>query len=500
VTGATPRRTAVIDLGSNTFRLVVFEAAPEGWWRQSDAIPDRVRIGEGADATGRLGEAPMERAIAALALYGRYCRAQALDDIRPMATSAIRDAENGTEFLERAEEALGRSIQVLSAEEEARYGVVAALYSSTIADGAVLDLGGGSLQLSQVRDRKAGEAGSWPLGAVRMTERFLPGGEPKKAGIKALRKHVGKRLRDARWLGEAERLVAMGGTARNLAAAALHRAERPPDAGIQGVGVSRDALAELVDAFAGANPGKRAEMPGVSDRRADVILAGALTVLAVLEETRAEAFEVTEWGMREGVFLSAHEGAAIPSPTAVRRRAVEQLAHRFSPDLHHPRQVAELAAGLWSALDGAQGDRELVWAAGMLRDVGTAVDIDDRHKHTRYIVENAGLPGFTPREVAIVASAARYQRKGSPGLDHPAAEAGDEDRLARIAVVLRLAGDLDRARDGAVTEVRTSSKDGIVRLAASGNDVGPLLEQAVRRHGDLFEDTFDKELRPWPTG
>ncbi len=495
-----PKRTAVIDLGSNTFRLVVFEAGADPWWRRMDELPDRVRISEGAEATGRLGDEPMARALAALEIYGRYCEAQHLDEVHAVATSAIRDAENGAPFLERAREALGHQIRILSAEEEAFVGYVAAVNSSTLRDGAVLDLGGGSLQLSRVEDRRPAEAGSWPLGAVRMTERFLPDGVATKDGMKAVRRHAQKRLAKVDWLPAADRIVALGGAARNLAAAAAQDSGSLIAGGVQGVELTQTALADLRDRLADLDPGDRGRIAGINDRRADVILAAAIVLHEVLELATADRFEVTEWGMREGVFLASHLDAEPPVVPDVRRSAVEQLAHRFSPDLSHPRQVANLATALWDGLTGAGApcapeDRELVWAAGLLHDIGTAIDLDNRHWHSHYLVENAGLPGYSPREVALVASAAQFHHKGSPGLAHPVSQKGDEERLSRMAAVLRLAEDLDRARDGAVEDVRVSARNGSLRLGAVGDRTGTLLARAVERNGRLFRDAFGTELK-----
>jgi exopolyphosphatase/guanosine-5'-triphosphate,3'-diphosphate pyrophosphatase len=500
-----PRRTAVIDLGSNTFRLVVFEAGAGPWWRRMDELPDRIRISEGADATGRLGEEPMARALAALEIYGRYCEAQHLDEVHAVATSAIRDAENGEAFLSEATRALGHEVRILSAEEEASAGYVAAVNSTTLRDGAVLDLGGGSIQLTRVAGRAPAESGSWPLGAVRMTERFLPGGEASKEGMKAVRRHAQKKLAKVEWLMGTDRIVALGGAARNLAAAAVRRSGELLAGSVQGVELTQEALASLRDELAALPPGERGEIPGINERRADVILAAAIVLHEVLELADADRFEVTEWGMREGLFLASHLDADPPVVPDVRRSAVEQLAHRFSPDLSHPRQVARLAAALWDGLAGAGApcapeDRELVWAAGLLHDVGTAIDLDDRHKHSHYLVENAGLPGYAPREVALVASAARYHHKGSPDLEHPVSEAGDEERLARMAAVLRLAEDLDRARDGAVHDVRVAARNGSLRLGALGEDTRTVLLRAIERNGRLFRLAFGKELKAAKNG
>ena len=194
------RRVAVVDLGSNSFRLVVFTAA-DGWWKRTDEIHEIVRIGEGQPVDGPLQAEPMRRALAALELFSHFTRAMGLpdQDVDAVATSAIRSASNREEFLAKARELL--PIRVLSEEEEARYGYLAAVNSTTLSEGAVLDLGGGSLQLVKVKKREARKLRSWPLGAVRMTERFLPSDAPApKKALKALRAHVLETLGDASWV------------------------------------------------------------------------------------------------------------------------------------------------------------------------------------------------------------------------------------------------------------------------------------------------------------
>src|SRR5919198_1574344 len=207
-------RVAVIDLGSNSFRLVVF-TAKDGWWKRTDEIYEAVRIGEGLAATGELGERGMARAQATMEVFAHFCAANGLgaDEIDAVATSAIRDASNSPEFLERAQQASGLRVRVLSTEEEARYGYLAAVNSTTLGDGVMLDIGGGSMQLVHVVGRHARELDSWPLGAVRMSERFLPGDGPAKPKqIRELVGYVTGSLERAPWLGGCgPRLVGIGG-------------------------------------------------------------------------------------------------------------------------------------------------------------------------------------------------------------------------------------------------------------------------------------------------
>jgi exopolyphosphatase / guanosine-5'-triphosphate,3'-diphosphate pyrophosphatase len=216
-------RIAVADLGSNSFRLVVFTAS-DGWWKRTDEIYEAVRIGEGLAATGELGEAGMARAQATMEVFAHFCSASGIepDAVLAVATSAIRDATNSAAFLERAQEASGLRVRVLSGEEEARYGYLAAVNSTTLADGVMLDIGGGSMQLVHLVGRHSQELDSWRLGAVRMSERFLTGDGPvKPKQVRELVGYVTAKLERAPWLGRCgPRLVGIGGTIRNLAAAA----------------------------------------------------------------------------------------------------------------------------------------------------------------------------------------------------------------------------------------------------------------------------------------
>ena len=219
----TEQRLAVVDLGSNSFRLVVFTAR-DGWWKRNDEIYEAVRIGQGLAATGRLGEEGMARAQATMEVFAHFSAASGLsaEQVDAVATSAIRDAANAREFLDRVEPATGLRVRVLSKEEEARYGYLAAVNSTTLADGMMLDLGGGSMQLVRVEGRHARELDSWPLGAVRMSERFLPDDRPAKPKqLRELRAYLAGALESAPWVARAgERLVGIGGAVRNLGAAA----------------------------------------------------------------------------------------------------------------------------------------------------------------------------------------------------------------------------------------------------------------------------------------
>jgi exopolyphosphatase/guanosine-5'-triphosphate,3'-diphosphate pyrophosphatase len=503
-----PSRTVVIDLGSNSFRLVAYDYVPERWWRRSDEIYDGVRIGAGMLANGALSEERMEGALEVLDVYAHFCLAAGmpLSDVTAVATSAIRDATNGAEFVERVRQRTKLAVRIVSAHEEAYYAYLAAVNSTTLTDGAVLDLGGGSLQLVHVESRRALETSSWPLGTVRMTERFFPDKRASAKQLNALREHVLEELRKARWLERLEgMIVGMGGTARNLASAAATAAERA-GLGVHGYVLSRTALGELVEQLAKRTEAERAQMPGIKPERAGVILAGAIVIATVMDASGLEQLQVTEAGLREGIFFSFYlAGHDPPLFEDVRRASVWNLAHQYQGDLAHSCHVARVAGQLWSSLAslGATPSSDLdaetiLWAAAMLHDIGMAIDYDDHHKHSRYLLLAAGLPGYSQREQALIAQAVRYHRKGTPDLGALGAlcEPGDERLLAAIAAVLALAEYLDRSRDGAIEVAGVQSDNGSLQLelevARRGDDV--LARWGVERQSDLFRRAFGRPL------
>jgi exopolyphosphatase/guanosine-5'-triphosphate,3'-diphosphate pyrophosphatase len=224
---------------------------------------------------------------------------------------------------------------------------------------------------------------------------------------------------------------------------------------------------------------------------------------ALMEQCGAEALEATDAGLREGVFFERFLAPADPPLFPdVRGASVMNLAHRYQDDLRHPRHVARLSLevldGLSAAgvVDAGAEDRELLWAACMLHDIGTAVDYDDHHKHSRYLILNARLPGFTPRELHLIALIARYHRKGDPDISElgKLAQDGDERRLAVLAGTIRVAEQLERSRDQIVEAVRVSAENGSVRLDPQAKADASVAIWSARRNADLLERALDRTV------
>jgi exopolyphosphatase/guanosine-5'-triphosphate,3'-diphosphate pyrophosphatase len=265
-------------------------------------------------------------------------------------------------------------------------------------------------------------------------------------------------------------------------------------------------LGDLVSTLAALPVDERGEVPGIKVGRGDIILAAAVAIETVVEMGPFAGIEVTEASLRDGVFLARELLADQPEPLFpnVREAAVQNLAVQYESDLPHVAHVAALSLQMFDSLAGQglfeakPGERELLWAAAMLHDVGMTISYDDHHKHSHYLIVSAELPGFDPRERALIAQISRYHRKGAPKLGEVAAltQKGDEQLLERCSVILRLAEHLERGRDQSVREAR---------LRANGHGVDLHLEAAgdltlprwsVERYGDgeAFQRVFGRRL------
>lgn len=502
------QRVAVIDMGSNSWRLVVFGYDPERrWWALVDEIREAVRIAAGLGEHGELQPERVDRALHTAAVFSSFCRATGVTDVVPVATSAIRDATNGDALLREIRASTGLDPRVISGSEEARYGWLAMANSTTIEDGFGLDIGGGSIQALRIAGRRLAGAQSLPLGAVRTSERFLPGEKASSKDLKALRQHVAGELAELGWWGGGGRAVGIGGTIRNLAAAAMKRLDLP-DIDVQGFVLTRDALEELIDELASRPASKRGQVKGIKYDRADVILGGALVLAAALDEGGFDAIEVTEAGLREGVFFERLLGDE-ELVEDVRASSVRNLAHRFGHDDEHDVHVWTLSSAMFDGLRAAglhelgDTERELLWAACLLHDIGVAVNYDDHHRHSHYLTLNAGLPGFTPRELILIGLVARYHRKGTPDTSElgDLAEPGDDERLRLLCGLIRLAEQLERSRDRTITDVRVSANGGAVELEAVADPQRDATVPiwAARRNADLLAEALGRpvEIATW---
>jgi exopolyphosphatase / guanosine-5'-triphosphate,3'-diphosphate pyrophosphatase len=460
-------------------------------------------LSEGMGEENILRAAAMDRAARVVRIYGAFCRASHIQQIVAVGTSAIRDARNQQAFLNRLEAESGIPVRVLSGEEEAYYGYLAAVNSTTIQNGFVLDMGGGSLQITRVEKRKPKESISFPLGAVRVTERFLPSDPPAEDEINTLRDHLESTFSKLKWFRyrPGMEMVFAGGNVRMLGRLAQKADDHPLDI-LHGYTLSAAQVKRLRKQLAETSIDQRHHIPGMKAERADIALGAAITIHEAMRVSGFEHLTISAQGVRGGLFyerfLADVKQALFDE---VRQASVLNLAHLYRFQEKHAEHIVKLTQALFDQIPITHrhcraAERELLWAASMLHDIGVAIDYNDHHKHGAYLILNDGLPGYTHREIALIALLVRYHRKGDPRTDEfqTVLEADDHQRLLELCALLRLAEQLDRSRDGVVQDVQLTVGKDYAQLELLTRGDGQVALWSVERHTAIFQTAFGLAL------
>ena len=495
-------RIAIIDLGSNTARLVIMNAIPGYSYRLEDQVREVVRLRQGMTDEG-LSEEAIARALSTLRLFKRFCDSTGVDIILPVATSAVREAGNGSEFVERVRREVGLSLRVLDGEREAYYGTIGVLNEVPVKDGLVVDIGGGSVQLSEVRDGSFHRGDTRTLGTLALTERFVHTDPIKSSEFKAVEAEIQRQLDSVPWLKNENDgpLVGLGGTIRNLARIEGARQSYPLNT-LHGFSLSRASVERSIDLFRELPLAERQKIHGLRPDRADIILPGAVVLLAIMDRLGCEELTISVNGLREGVFFERF-WRHLPYPVIpdVRRFSALNLARNYQYEKQHANHVRFLALRLFEQLAPLHGyglsERELLDAAALLHDLGRIISYAGHHRHSQTLIEHNGLPGFSPREIALIALLARYHRKGDPETTDYPRLLDDEDQsiLVRLAAILRVAECLERGRNGAVDDVIVTWGDDDLRLTLI-TDEYPAVElwQTTRNALPLIETAFNRHV------
>ena len=502
---------AAIDIGTNSVHGVVARiTATDGGPRIEvlDREKEVVRLGESAGDMRELSPAAIERAVRAL---DRFRQVAAVHDapITAVATSAVREADNRDEFIDRARLEAGVYVEVISGVEEARLIHLGVLQAVRVCERRLLlcDIGGGSTELLVGLRGEVLASRSLKLGAIRLTRRFFDGERVHPGAVDACRRFVRETLapfaREVRGLG-VEVAVGSSGTIESLAEMAALRSTGVRPRTVRNLRLTGEDLAEVIAALLEApTNAARAELTGLDPNRADIILAGALILEQVMAELRVDELVVSDNALREGVLLDAWQrrhGGSLHHLSNLRRRSVVDLARVMDEDPAHSEHVARLALELFDATAERHGlgddAREVLEAAALLCNVGLFLSHAQHHKHSYYVIRGTDrLAGFTDHEVERIALVARYHRKSEPRTKHPEFAALDEEerRLVRcLAGLLRVAIGLDRSHAGQVVGLRVKDLGDRIRVMASsaeGADIGLEVYAAASRK-DLLESAL----------
>jgi exopolyphosphatase / guanosine-5'-triphosphate,3'-diphosphate pyrophosphatase len=523
----THMKLAAIDLGSNSIHMVIVEtehyrateinpdapaaARPRrdreraGSFRVIGAEKEMVRLGAGTLVRGKLSAAAMRRGLDVLRNYKSLATSAGVDKIVAVATSAVREAVNGEDFLNRVGEELGIWAKAISGEEEARLIYQAALFSIHLEGrrALVLDIGGGSVELALGAGRDLELAVSLKLGVLRMTEKFVKSDPLARRDESRLVRHVQAALAPhagALTANGPATLVGTSGTILAVGALALELELGTLPETLHHVAVSAASIHTARKWLVGSDVRERLRSRGLDEKRADIVVAGAVVLDTILQEVEATEIVLCEAALREGLIVdyiqehprSLARASAYPD---VRRRSVMALAERCRFDAAHAQQAARLALALFDGTRrrhrlGADA-RALLEYAALLHDVGHHISYPRHHKHTYYLIKNAGLQGFTPGEVEVLANVARYHRRGHPRRKHPGYGGLDSTQRASVRVLagcLRLADALDRSHRSVVKSLTVTDRAGRLRVHCEVSGDAALELWGVPRRAKLLEE------------
>jgi exopolyphosphatase/guanosine-5'-triphosphate,3'-diphosphate pyrophosphatase len=494
-------RIGVIDLGSNTTRLMVMGYTPHHSFKLLDEVRETVRLAEGVGDDGRLKPAPVERGIEVMKLFHSFCRSTGVQRIVPVATSAVREATNQAEFLMRVERESGLKLRVLSTEEEAYYGYLGAANALNLSDAFLIDIGGGSTEVTAIRGRGFLRTFSAQAGVVRFTERYVRSDPISNKDFKALEAAAAEIFAAPDWLADTSgtTLAGIGGTIRTLADIDQKAAHYPLDR-VHGYSFTCERLEAIIELLRGMTQRQREDVSGLGRDRADLILAGAVIVHQLMRRGRFTDLTVSGQGLREGLFYEQFLiGEKPPLFADMRGFSVQNLARVYGYEAIHGAKVRELSLSLFDQLRPLHGygewERELLGYAATLHDIGTVVSYYDHHKHGAYLIINSALQGFSHREIALLALLVRYHRKGDVVLEpyRNVLDPSDGPRAARLSALLRLAEYLERSKSQVIQGLQVELGDPIRVVTRAVGDATVEIWDANRSAG-LFKKAFGKEI------
>ena len=520
------RRMGAIDVGTNSIRLIVAEASADGSYRILDDEKETTRLGQGLASTGRIQPAVMEHSVSAIARMKSIAEGYGVEMLRAIGTCAVREATNRDEFLRLVHERAGLTVEPISAEEEAHLAQRSVAHTFDLRGHAVavVDLGGGSTEVVLSSGGVVEQVYSLPLGAVCLTEEF--GGPESASGerYRKLRRKIRRVVERAvdRPPFVPQLMIGTGGTFTSLANIAQHRTHAGGGLSpvrVRGYEMKRSEVMHVLDWLRKLPMRNRVRVPGLSPERADIIVAGATVIERIMKCLGVNRLQVHDGGVRDGLLRSMAStlfpgAAAAPTPEVIDPlRFVRQFAATCGYEERHCSHIARLAGQIFDQLAGHfpgppggwydPSNRLVLEAAALLHDIGYLINYSKHHQHSYHLIVHSDLPGFTPRELQLVANVARYHRRARPKKKHPnfrALSKADRKLVRRLASILRIADGLDRNRMQNVQRVGIRAQDGLVCFVLEAADNPTVDIWGAAGKADLFEDVFGVEARfEWAT-
>ncbi|MBA3631938.1 MAG: Ppx/GppA family phosphatase [Acidobacteria bacterium] len=504
------QKLAAIDIGSNSLKLVIIEAAASDSFTVLLQGRERVRLGHETLKNRFLSDEAINLSAAAIAKFRSIAESREVDSIIAVATASVREAENAAEFVTEIEKRTGVRIEVLSSLEEARLiGVAVAQFFGADNNSLLnIDIGGGSTELSLMKNGEPHKLFSMKLGAVGLTEKFIFSNPPKTKELKNVQAEIVFALKQPMRKMEGETWKFSTGTSGTILNLATLLNFQTPENQAGKSEIKLKKLISLNKMLAKIPLEKRAQLPVISPQRAEIIVAGGQILEGVMRAFNIQTLQPCAYALREGVIIDylreieAESLPPVPDVDDIRLRDVFAIGRRFGYEEAHALQVAGLAEKMFDALAPIYSlkrhGRTLLSAAALLHDIGYHISHEAHHKHSLYLIKHSEMTGFSETEKLMIANIARYHRKALPKEKHADfMQLSEKDRkiTARLGAILRIADALDRGYENHVKDIKFKLDKQNLYLKLVSNEDCTIERKAIEQKKDLFEFAFDCKLK-----
>lgn len=500
------QRIAIIDVGSNSARLVITQIYKNGAYNMVYNQKEALRLSQKVDKQGLLTPEAFADTLECMRSFASMCKLFNVDKVVAVATAAVRNAKNGKELTTLVEQETGINLHILTGKMEAYISYLGVINTVNVKDGIIFDLGGGSTELVLFRDRKIVESVSLPFGCVNLTTMFNTKDKMPATVFSDISYLVISRLDKLQWLKNASLpLIGVGGTARTMAKIEQKK-QKYPASKIHNFQFSTQAFKATFNLLRDTSLDQRRKISGLSNDRSDIILAGSSVIQCLLEATGSKKVVISGCGLREGLFLDYYSKKEKLPVIAkdILEESTRNILLLYSTDIKHSEHITSLALTMfdaWKSIHGLNVSwRKLLKTAAMLHDIGITINYYSHARHSAYMIENARLFGLTQKEQLIAAVIAGWHNGVSRGYLRNKVYKHfltDEDlaKIAKLSLLLALAESMDYSQTMQISEIIPEIRNKKTALLRFKSDTLPSIElHQIKQHLPWFSKVFNMEL------